>query len=86
VLEDKSILLKYVYKTNYVFPKNYFAHKKNNFLSNACSNYIYSPGLLVEWLTRLTYNPKRVGEQVRSRPEHIQKLVNKLLIQRGSVG
>jgi hypothetical protein len=42
-------------------------------------------GLLVEWLTRLTYNLKRVGERVRSRPGHIQKLVNKLLIQRGSV-
>jgi hypothetical protein len=30
--------------------------------------------LLVEWLTRSTYNPKRVSERVRSRPGHIQKL------------
>jgi hypothetical protein len=44
------------------------------------------PGLLVEWLTRLTSNPKRVIERVRSRPGHIQKLVNTLCIQRGSVG
>jgi hypothetical protein len=47
---------------------------------------IWCPGLLVEWLTRLTYNPKRVSEWVQSRPGHIQKLVNKLWIQRGSVG
>jgi hypothetical protein len=30
--------------------------------------------------------PKRVSEWVRSRPGHIQTFVNKLLIQRGSVG
>jgi hypothetical protein len=46
----------------------------------------FSIDLLVEWLTRLTYNPKRVSERVRSRPDRIPKLVNKLWIQRGSVG
>jgi hypothetical protein len=37
--------------------------------------HIPCPGLLVELLTRLTYNPKRVSERVRSRPGHIQELV-----------
>jgi hypothetical protein len=30
------------------------------------------PGRLVEWLTRLTYDPRRVSARVRSRPGHIQ--------------
>jgi hypothetical protein len=40
------------------------------------------PGLLVEWLTRLTYNPKRVSERVRSRGQG----TDKNLWIRGSVG
>jgi hypothetical protein len=33
---------------------------------------ILHPGLLVEWLTRFTYNSRRVCARVRSRPGHIQ--------------
>jgi hypothetical protein len=37
----------------------------------------HCPGLLIEQLTRLTYNPRRVSARVQSRPGYIQNIVNK---------
>jgi hypothetical protein len=37
-----------------------------------CTLCTVCPGLLVEWLTHLTYKPRRVSALGRSRPEHIQ--------------
>jgi hypothetical protein len=62
--------------------KNFFTHLEKRWTSwnsdggrrHLRISPVFGLRLLVEWLTRLTYNPKRVSERVRSRPGHIQKL------------